>query len=200
MAPAAPLGASQAHGVPPHWLCRRNWNGSSQRGGMRSQSSPPSPHPEQEGQRLALHEERSGSFLRIHSYSHPTEEVTALGHSSCPSEPPSLPRAALRARRSSCWQLPPWCPPSQGQHPHLSSLCSRTPTLPVGPPKTIPHPQGWTRVGAASHGFIGGHGVARTGRCCGRGTLGARDRAGAPRMDTGDTEMYPGWALGTVRC
>lgn len=125
---------------------------------MRSQTSP-SP---QEGQRLTLHEEGSGSFLRIHrSYSHPTGEVTPLGTIPVPRCPPWCSPSTLRAQRSSCWQLPPRCPPSQGQHPDASSLCCRPPTLPVGLPKTPhAHPQGWTRVGAASHGFIGGWGCS----------------------------------------
>lgn len=167
---------------------------------MRSQTSP-SP---QEGQRLTLHEEGSGSFLRIHrSYSHPTGEVTPLGTTPVPRCPPWCSPSTLRAQHSSCWQLPPRCPPSQGQHPDPSSLCCRPPTLPVGLPKT-PHapPPRLDTSGCCEPRVYWGMGVQSP--AWGQGGAGgaprARDRAGGPRMDTGMYWDNPGWALGTVRC
>lgn len=128
--------------------------------------------PAQEGQRLTLHKEGSGSFLRIHqSYSHPTEEVTPLGHHSCPYVPSSTGCAAGTALLLLAAAPAVSSVPGTALRPLLPLLPHPSPTR--HPQNRPASPKGWTRVGAASHGFIGEgecsprHGVAKIGRCWG---------------------------------
>lgn len=87
LAPAAPLGTSQAHGVPPHWLCRGIGVGAPTGWDEEPDLTPPP-----RAARAALGPARGGIRQlppNPQSCSHPTEEVTPPGHSSCPSVPPS---------------------------------------------------------------------------------------------------------------